>query len=159
MVVGLVYFVFFALLLWKSGKLPWTSEGKCYIAKEPPKKVLYNLAISIECGTDIRKTILHSVEDEIERLGIGIYRAKKLLVGNWRVVEGGYLFRGFSMEAGIKKYTAVLEIDDATPGLQFLEKLLAGTAVTKETSSRVYLHYKEGGLVNVGVDENGLFVH
>lgn len=129
------------------------------VEKHSEKKVLYNLRIGIECGIEIRKTFIHSKEDEIERIGMAIHRAKKMLVGNWRVLEGGALARGFSMEEGVNKYTALIDIDECSSGLKFMEKVIAKKAQMTETSCRVHMHFQEGWPVTVEINENGLFIH
>ena len=121
-------------------------------------KVIYNLTIEIQCHKrTFDKTLLHSPEDEIEMYGLAIYRAKKYLKGNWKVTERGYLIRGFAQD--VENRIAEIDIDDVMPGLAVLGKVLSGTEQIKENSCRVHLHFKEsGGVMNVGVDENGLYL-
>ncbi|KKQ50493.1 MAG: hypothetical protein US70_C0036G0006 [Parcubacteria group bacterium GW2011_GWD2_38_11] len=126
---------------------------------EVVEKIRYNLTINIQCyKKTFEKTLLHSAEDEIEEYGLAIHRAKKYLQGNWRVTEKGRLVRGFAQD--VESYTAIMDIDDVTPGLALLEKVLAGKSQMKENSSIVHLHFIESGsVVNVGVNENGLYLN
>lgn len=126
---------------------------------EVVEKILYNLTIDVKCHKRIfDKTRLHSVEDQIEMYGLAIYRAKKYLKGNWKVTEKGYLIRGFAQD--VENRTAVVDIDDVTPGLLVLERVLAGKEQMREGACRVHLHFNEDGCVmNVGVNGNGLYLN
>jgi hypothetical protein len=122
-------------------------------------KVIYNLTVEIQCHKrTFDKTLLYSAEDEIEMYGLAIYRAKRYLKGNWKVTEKGYLVRGFAQ--GVENRTAEIDIDDVTPGLAVLAKVLTGEEQMKDNSCRVHLHFKDGGgVMNVGANDNGLYLN
>jgi hypothetical protein len=129
-------------------------------AKSETEKIRYNLTVNIQCyKKSFEDNFLHIAEDEIEAYGLAINRAKKILKGDWRVTERGYLMRGFATDEGIKNHVATIYIDDAVPGILLLERALAGKEQLNENSCRVHMHFEDsGGVVNVSVDENGMFL-
>lgn len=153
------YYLYIAvgvLILWTLFSLwRWAKIGN----SKASEKIVYNLTIKIKCSKrNFEDAGLRSVEEDIEEYGLAIHRAKKFLWGNWKVTKSGRLIRGFAKDE--KSHTATLDIDETYPGLILLEKVLAGKAQLKDTSCGVHLHFDEsGGVVNIGADSTGLYLH
>jgi hypothetical protein len=124
---------------------------------EMAKKISFNLMINIRCfKKTFERTLLHSSEDEIERYGLAIYRARKYLEGIWIVDSEGYLNKGF--EENLEMRTVTLDIDDSTAAIEMLAMILTGKKKpVKGSLLWPHIHYDDGGAAwYLVVDENGL---
>jgi len=121
-------------------------------------KILYNLTIEAKCHKrNFEKSIFRSPEDEIHLYGMAIHTARLHLTGKWHVTEKGYLIRGFVQD--LESQFATIDIDDVIPGLKVLNKIITSKGAFKQNNCKVHLHFeKGGGVMNVGIDENGLFL-
>ena len=121
------------------------------------EKIVFNLTIKIQCNKQkFEKSPLYSAEDQIERYGLAIHRAKEMLQGNWRVTDHGKLLRGFSKD--VETHAAILEVDDAGAGLILLEKVLNKKAQFKKNSCMPHVHLDSGSVLNIWADENFMYI-
>jgi hypothetical protein len=120
------------------------------------EKTSFNLMINIRCcKRNFERTLLHSPEDEIERYGLAIHRARKYLEGIWIVDGEGYLTKGF--EENLEMKTVTLDINDSIAAIEMLAMILAGKKEPEKGLLWPHINYDDGGAVwYLVVDENGL---
>ncbi|MBU4353429.1 hypothetical protein L6251_03100 [Candidatus Parcubacteria bacterium] len=126
---------------------------------EKPKM---NITIELSCELSFYEAYeagnVVSAIDKLEACGLAIHTAKKILAGNWHLVESGYLRPGHKPGLHCFK-TVIIGIDSFNiPAISLLEKILAGKI--KKNGLMPSVHFHSSGNNNVErilADEKGLY--
>lgn len=124
------------------------------------EKPIENIFIDIVCSKVLFKDqICLSVTNQIERLGLAINRAKKLLSGPWIVRQDGYLEKKFVSGLPRKDISVDIAEDDNIGWIELLYKMDVKEIMSYSFSGTIiHFHYNNAVADYIMKDEKGLYL-